>query len=248
MKAWDRLEAEMDKAAIEGGKLRLWWRDDDAIGPSVALDRLGNYNKPLTLAIIPSLVSQEWALPPHFTVAQHGYDHVNRAGPGEKKTEFPLYRPSEDIVAQLVQGRMRLEGFFDNRFISLFVPPWNRFNHPKEVWQKSGFQAISTFHSYEIERKADRPIEQVRLDTHIDLIDWAARGFIGEDRFFRGLFGHLKAKELGLAPKAEPTGILTHHLVHDSGVWAFLDKWNSFMDNNRTRIEMVPLNIGYKTR
>jgi hypothetical protein len=64
-------------------------------------------------------------------------------------------------------------------------------------------------------------VEQV--NTHVDVIDWhGTRGFLGLQPTLQLLVRHLAAKRLGQADPGEPTGLLTHHLVHDTETWEFL--------------------------
>jgi hypothetical protein len=64
-----------------------------------------------------------------------------------------------------------------------------------------------------------------RLDTHVDPIAWkAGGGFAGEAAALDLLVRHLAARRLGTADPTEATGLLTHHLVHDAGTWAFAER------------------------
>jgi hypothetical protein len=36
--------------------------------------------------------------------------------------------------------------------------------------------------------------------------------------------GHLGARRTGRVDRSEPSGLLTHHAVHDSGAWRFVDR------------------------
>jgi hypothetical protein len=59
----------------------------------------------------------------------------------------------------------------------------------------------------------------MEINTHVDIIDWhGTRGFIGEEPALRGLINHIAANT------GEPTGVLTHHAVHDEAAWAFLER------------------------
>jgi hypothetical protein len=58
----------------------------------------------------------------------------------------------------------------------------------------------------------------------VDVIDWHdTRGFLGLGATLDLLIGHLAAKRGGQADISEPTGLLTHHLVHDTETWKFLE-------------------------
>ena len=70
----------------------FWLRDDDAVEPTVALDRLlgltGEFAVPVTLAVIPAFTGEALArrleAAPHAAVAVHGWSHKNHAPAGQK--------------------------------------------------------------------------------------------------------------------------------------------------------------------
>jgi hypothetical protein len=65
----------------------------------------------------------------------------------------------------------------------------------------------------------------VEVNTHVDIIDWrGARAFCGEDAAAAMATRHLAARRSGEADSNEPTGWLTHHEVHDSSAWEFLER------------------------
>ena len=97
----------------------------------------------------------------------------------------------------------------------MLVPPWNRIDaallpHLRNL----GYRALSGF-------GVARPQASVPVvNTHIDLIDWRGmRGCRDHAVLIAGLVDHIGRARL----TGEPVGILTHHLVHDAGVWAFLE-------------------------
>jgi hypothetical protein len=68
------------------------------------------------------------------------------------------------------------------------------------------------------------------VNTHVDVIDWhGGRGFLGEAAALDLLIGHLSARRQGRADPDEPTGLLTHHLVHDADTWRFLENLQDFI-------------------
>ncbi len=81
--AWQRLADELDRWAP--GTATFWWRDDDAVAPSPALDRLlGLGSQPLALAVIPAEMVPELAgylTGRKVDVLQHGYAHRNHEPP-----------------------------------------------------------------------------------------------------------------------------------------------------------------------
>jgi len=90
------LHAEFDRWAAMNMAAPIWWRDDDAVADSLALDRLldlsAKFAVPLTLAVIPKPVEQSLANRIQgnelITVAQHGWSHANHGAAGEKTIEL----------------------------------------------------------------------------------------------------------------------------------------------------------------
>ena len=220
---WPALGRELDAWAEAGRTATLWWRDDDAIEPTPALDRLlairGESGIPLSLAVIPADVDAGLAgIPDAVTVVQHGITHRNLAPSHEKKAELTSGRiRPEDLAA----GRRRLADMFGGRFLPILVPPWNRIDPVLvPMLAKSGFTGLSTFGR----RRSAEPAPGIRqVNCHVDIVDWhGTRGFIGEQQALAQAVGHLAARRRGEADGDEPTGLLTHHLVHDAECWRFV--------------------------
>ena len=66
----------------------------------------------------------------------------------------------------------------------------------------------------------------------LDWLDWrGGRGFVGETAALGLAVGHLAARRAaagnGVGDEAgggdEPTGLLSHHLVHDAAAWDFIE-------------------------
>jgi hypothetical protein len=221
---WVSLDAALDRRGADGGTpLAFWWRDDDLDEPSEALDRLLAVRRqaaiPLSLAVIPATArtALRELLDPEeeVTVLQHGYDHRNHAKPGEKKAELAAGRGRVGLVAQLTEGRRRLEGLFPVQFRPVLVPPWNRIA-PDVVplLHPAGYVGLSTYAGSK--RPAAAP-GLIRADCHIDIVDWrGGRGFLGTEAC---LALAVKAVESG----APAVGLLTHHLVVDRAGWDFVD-------------------------
>ena len=49
------------------------------------------------------------------------------------------------------------------------------------------------------------------------------RGFVGDAAALGATIAHLRARREGHADAAEPTGLMTHHLVDGDTTWAFVD-------------------------
>jgi hypothetical protein len=59
----------------------------------------------------------------------------------------------------------------------------------------------------------------VQVNTHIDLIDWRLRRFVGAEAVL-GAFAQALASSR--TESSEPVGLLSHHLAMDEAAWDFL--------------------------
>jgi hypothetical protein len=230
---WPDLVAELDRWGEDGRVATLWWRDDDAVTATPQLDSLLRLagDVPVALAVIPALARSELASAVHGTpgvsLLQHGWSHANRAMYG-KKSEYPEGRPAALVAAEIGAGRARLKALFGPRVLPVLVPPWNRFaGEFVPLLVRNGIAGLSTMVSFK--RTALPPGAYlpglVVIDVHLDLVAWHEdRGFIGAGAALGSLVGHLRASRLGAADRAQPVGILTHHLVMDGATAAFLDR------------------------
>ncbi len=226
--AWNALTSELDAWSDTGRIATLWWRDDDATNRTKKLDQLyalsEHHAVPLCLAVIPHAVENEVlqsvAPAANITVLQHGYAHVNHAPADQKKTEFGNTRSEADVARDIANGFTRISR--SPNFQATFVPPWNRI-HPLvyNILSTCGLTGLSTFGP----RQYQFPVPGLcQVNTHADIIDWRGdRGFAGEEPVCAQLVSHLKARRQETCDANEPTGILTHHLVHTPACWAFLE-------------------------
>lgn len=212
----DRLRRTLDARALSAQPATLWLRDDDAVMPTPALDRLFDLARsgvPLTVAVIPErtgeALAQAVAGVPGIEVAQHGWSHANHARAGEKKQELGAHRPVGAVMDEVSQGFARLAALHGPRFVPLMVPPWNRIApQVAAALPGAGFRALSVY-------GPARPGPLAQVNTQVDLIDWrGSRG--GKDA------GALEA-EIVTALETGPVGLLTHHMVHDAAAWRFLE-------------------------
>jgi hypothetical protein len=224
--SWTELQAELDRWAALGHRAGFWWRDDDAVAPGPALDRLlalaERHRRWVALAVIPE--GAEPALGARLAgapavVIQHGWAHRSHAPAGEKAAELGDHRPAETALAELAAGRERLQALFGDRFRPVLAPPWNRIGpRLRTRLGEAGLTVLSGFGA----RDALPGLTQ--LNTHADPVDWrGTRGFAGIDRTLAPILRHLADRRSGAADPDEPTGLLTHHLVHDEEGWIFLD-------------------------
>ena len=92
-------------ASFAGRRPVFWLRDDDAVAPGAALDRLlgltGRFEVPVALAVIPAhagtALAERIADERLVTVVVHGWSHENHAPPGKKKQELGLHRPAGTV-------------------------------------------------------------------------------------------------------------------------------------------------------
>ena len=213
--AWNHLVREL---AARETPLRLWLRDDDAIQPTPALDKLlgltATFSVPLTLAVIPGLTDERlaMAMPFHATPVIHGWKHTNHAPPTEKKQELGPHRPLHAVEHDLAAALARMTDLHGDRLVRMLVPPWNRIRPDILPGLRNlGFEALSAFGPVALHPPL--PV----FNTQVDLIDWrGTRGCRNE--------AALISEVLALAENPQPVGILSHHLVHDEAAWAFLEK------------------------
>lgn len=250
MSGWDELARELDAWAATGLEATLWWRDDDAIEPTPALTHLldlcGTCAVPLTLAVVPARAGHALAdrLASHTLVipVQHGYAHVNHAPDGGKGGEFPATRNSTARLQDLADGAKIMTALFGAKALPILVPPWNRID-PTLVPRlpELGFRGLSTFAP---RLKAAPTDGLLQINCHLDIVQWRGdRGFIGEVKALAILRDHLAARRTGIADAAEPTGLLTHHLVHHEAGWAFIAKLLAMTNRHGTARWLNPREI-----
>jgi hypothetical protein len=229
--AWESLTHELDRWAAEGRTATFWWRDDDATAPTPALSTLrasaGAAGIPVALAVIPANATPELATEllnwPGVSVLQHGLSHANHETPPAKKTELGPARPAQHVIADLLTGWNLLEPFNP---LPVLVPPWNRISSPLIGRLPGlGYKGLSTF----TPRTQPHPAPGLlQVNTHVDIIDWRGGGvFAGTTAVIAATVRHLSARRSGAADPDEPTGLLTHHLVHDAACYRFLEQFTA---------------------
>jgi hypothetical protein len=221
------LERELALWAAAGRVATLWWRDDDAVAPTPALDRLARLagNIPVALAVIPAPADPALKLwlddHPSVTVIQHGWSHVNHGARSIKKIELGGDRPADAVLAELEAGRRRLAALYGRSFRAVLTPPWNRIDDALIApLPAAGFVGLSVAGP----RARRCPVDGlVQVNTHVDPVAWhAGRGFRGAAAALGDLTGHLALRRTGAADADEATGILTHHLILDAACDEFL--------------------------
>lgn len=224
MNPFSEVEAELAQWHGAGLTPSFWLRDDDAVAPSAALERLitlvRRHEVPLLLAVIPAgataALAARLAGEPLVTPAVHGHAHRRQSADGVPPLELGGERPAEAVLAELAAGRDRLLSLFGDRLSGILVPPWNRI--APEVAARVhevGFTAVST-NSWHV-----TGTRLPELNTQIDIVDWA------EGRRGRSLAWTagelLRRLKQARARGGAPLGILSHHLVHDEQAWETLE-------------------------
>jgi hypothetical protein len=234
---WADLERELDRWHAAGRPATLWWRDDDAVRPTPALDRLLTLadGLPLALAAIPEqttgALAERLAGCTELRVLQHGWRHANHAPADEKKAELGAHRPELAMLDELVAGRQRLALLFGRRALAVLTPPWNRMSEKLvPLLHGAGYGGISMAGP---RRAAEPSPGLIQVNTHADLVAWRSGGFIGTAPALGLITAHLAARRAGTADAAEPTGLLTHHLVMDEPGAAFVAELVAFTKRHK---------------
>ncbi|MET0744799.1 MAG: glycosyltransferase, partial [Microvirga sp.] len=253
---WHPADEALRRARDRGYTPGFWWRDDDAVAHTPALDRLlslaARHGVGIALASIPALIepslTEALADAAQVDVLVHGLTHANHAPPDAKKAEFAGHRPIDRLVADARLGLDLARARFPRgpaasatargaRLVPVIVPPWNRIA-PELVARLAdlGFSGVSTFRE---RARAEAAPGLVQVNTHLDPIDWhGSRGLGDPERIVANLALGIHARADGAADAGEPIGLLTHHRVHDGAVWTFCERlleWTS-----RNRIQFMP--------
>jgi len=220
---WQPLVEELARWQRADRKAELWLRDDDAVDPTPALDRLldltGAFAVPVTLAVVPAPTDGKLVVlldkAPHAMVAIHGWAHRNHAPEDQKKQELGAHRPREAVLDDLARGLSRVTGLHGARAVPMLVPPWNRIDTGALSDLGSiGFTALSVF-------GPPKPAPLAVINSNVDIMDWhATRACHDHGLLVQAIIAQLQHAFDG----GEPVGLLTHHLVHDESAWLFLER------------------------
>lgn len=220
---WQPLRDELQRWSAAGRKVKFWFRDDDAIEPTPALDRLlslaNRFDVPMALAIIPQptgeALAKRLAGESRVTATVHGWTHQNHAPDDTKKQELGLHRPQAVVLDELHRGFDKLKALYDKQFVPLLVPPWNRIDDALLPHLASfGYRAVSVFGLAE-----QAPVGLI--NTHIDIMRWhGIRGGLPHAEVIGRLVEELRIRFDG---HDESIGVMTHHLVHDDLAWDFVE-------------------------
>lgn len=247
MSSWQALSEEIKQWQQP---IPFWWRDDDAIADSQALQRMlalaNNHNIPVHLAVIPHLLEPSLSCikqPQHISdcyVLQHGYDHTSYALPEQRKIELGGSQSVATLIDKLARGRALLTSTFGDQYLDILVPPWNRISDQlvNELPQ-IGYRQLSVLASPKLQET------DFLVNVHIDIIDWKARSFAGEQQVLDKITQCLQHARINAPDKIKPFGLMTHHLDHDSQCWQFLEQFFTFCKGH-SQLQWVSGNALYQ--
>jgi hypothetical protein len=224
---WQPVHEALDRWSKAGLKAPFWLRDDDAVEPSAALDRLiaiaAPFRVPVGLAVVPCPTGKPLAErlrnEPYVVPVVHGWAHRNHAPEGEKKQEFGLHRPLHEMQEDLTRGLAKMRALYASRLVPMFVPPWNRIAPPAvNILRSIGYTAISTFGPAPAVSAGHSLPE---LNTHVDIIDFRGTRSCRDPGLLAGSIAATLMHSLDHGRYA--VGILSHHLVHDKAAFQFLE-------------------------
>lgn len=207
---------ELDRAEAQGRPVSIWWRDDDAVAASPALDRLlalaAGVEAHPAIAVIPARLqpslAERLAGMGGIDILVHGLTHANHARDGEKSAEFGPHRPLAAMRADLRQSLDLTRAAFGSRLLAVFVPPWNRISPAAAAALPSlGYRGLSAF--------GGSASGSARLDTHLDVVDWHGGRGPADPALLAA------ALRRAIDGPAAPIGLLTHHLAFDERLWSF---------------------------
>ena len=222
------LDAALERAAECGTTLAFWWRDDDAVASTPRLDRLlalaQRLKVPLSIAAIPALVQE--------LVGAASRGRAARLAPGawptpcqpcpvsEKKAEFGPHRALEGLGADASAGlgpcaprSVRRRCRYSCRPGTGSRPSWPPAAATRLRWALY-LRRAARRHRRAIARQC--PYRSHRL---------AGRGRLASPGRAYGADHSIARRPRATgARRAEPIGLLTHHLVHDEATWTFCEE------------------------
>ena len=147
-----KLKTVINTKVRSGYEVKFWWRDDDISDVTEGLTNIliisEIYNIPIYIAVIPERISEdaiclinEYS---NISILQHGYSHNNYAKEGEPLNEFGLDRDIKLQLDEIKLGFEKLRNSFNDKFLPVFVPPWNHIASPiiNEL-SELGFRGVS---------------------------------------------------------------------------------------------------------
>jgi hypothetical protein len=250
--SFPHLNHELTRWKEAGSVPRLWWRDDDAVAVTPALERLQTLAKRFEvnvgLASIPRFAHAELAAFVHENASLsplcHGLAHMNHAS-ARLPSEFGTQRSLATLERDVSEAYTLYTERFGEHALKVFVPPFNHMTAALiPILKAKGFEGVSS-RPTRAERlkvqlaKAPETLSQwvtsifpplkpdpdfIRADVHIHPIVWSAPiRAASVETCENALVQHLRARRLGLLPVLSPIGFVTHHLDHDEPIWCVVE-------------------------
>jgi hypothetical protein len=223
------LRAELELWQASGRSCPFWWRDDDLICASPELNKMAltaeEARVPVLAAVIPAeaddRLGEDTRGMTGLSFCQHGYAHRSHVATGAPSSEFDSGRPQAEVAREIAEGRQRLLGLFGERFIPVFVPPWNRIAADfVPLLEEYRFWGLSQY-------KDEPPHPDSKLiivNSHIEILRWSATSkatCMPTPALVQELVKQLAARRVSAA-EPEPLGVLTHHLAMKDDAWSFM--------------------------
>lgn len=210
----------LEKINNEGIKPSLWFRDDDIITDSPnfrMISKIAEWDFPIVFGVVPyrmkfsdadlNIISK---LSPNIFFAVHGFNHANRSET-QRPTEYPSSIQNKQVERELRYGLQKLNSYFPERSIAMFIPPWNNIDESHIATVKeSGFKVISGSDDVIIERGAS---EIDLLPTNLDILNYGNDIWYplkSEEALDEELF-QILTKWYALKNFDTPIGLLSHH-------------------------------------
>jgi len=207
---------------------KVFFRADDVGAGGRAFEALcqlfQHHNIPLAMSVVPAWLSAARQRQlfecaplegPLWGWHQHGWRHVNWQRSG-KKAEFGDHRPFEKQWRDIWQGRQKMLNVFQDYFIPVFTPPWNRLSVSTiKILQQLDFRAVSIPKPLPKGLNAATGLKNLRVQ-----LDLHTRKTKDREQDFQNLLEELTAA-LG---RKEPSGIVIHHQRMTPFAFRFLDK------------------------
>ncbi|MBO0724709.1 MAG: hypothetical protein J2P52_03835 [Blastocatellia bacterium] len=203
---------------------RIFFRDDDVDEDEAPLRRLLRFflerNTPVNLGVIPGRLTAACAellarslggAPALLELNQHGWRHDNHEREG-RKCEFGASRTYAEQLADITQGRARMNEAFGPTWFPVFIPPWNRCTEEtRRAIDHLGFRALSAKQG----RSVATGYRFEEISITLDLYRWNGGA-------------RLKAPEeiidelIVQLSRRQTIGVVLHHKVMDEQAFSFL--------------------------
>jgi hypothetical protein len=218
------LQEALEQLEREGRTVSVFFRDDDIDIKEDSLRRMMDvfylHGVPANLEVVPGCLTEEavaWLceqqaeFPLLIELNQHGWMHRNHELAG-KKCEFGPSRNFQQQIADLANGKHRMDQAFPGAWNPVFTPPWNRCTSDTYLAIETlGFRVLS-------KNRGDVPVTAYKfkeISTSIDIFHWKGETRLKEPgEIFMAIRNQCRTDE--------PIGILLHHKVMSSAALSLL--------------------------